>query len=98
VSVFSADYCSRAMPDYVWLVGQCMFLLRLVVVQLCWNRVEGNMSSGLCVTLSPGERVRKGSDNSWKGSCNCHRAWRFPIWSVAEAQGKGGLEAKGLFR
>jgi hypothetical protein len=46
--------------------------------------------------LSPGERVRGGSENSWKGSCSCHKAQRILVCSVAEAQGKGGLASKGL--
>jgi hypothetical protein len=46
--------------------------------------------------LSLGERVREGSENSWKGSCSCHMARRLPVRSVAKDQGKGGLEAEGL--
>jgi hypothetical protein len=37
-----------------------------------------------------------GSENSWKGSCSCHRAWRILVQPVAKAQGKGGLAAEGL--
>jgi hypothetical protein len=29
-------------------------------------------------------------ESSWKEPCSCHRAQRFPVRSVAEAQGKGG--------
>ena len=46
--------------------------------------------------LSPGERVHKGNENYWKGSYSYHRAQRILVWPVAEAQGKGGLETKGL--
>ena len=51
-----------------------------------------------CERLSPGERVRGGSENSWKGSCSCHRARRIPIQPIAEAQGKGGLASERLSR
>jgi hypothetical protein len=29
-------------------------------------------------------------ESSWKEPCSCHRARRFSVRSVAEAQGKGG--------
>jgi hypothetical protein len=49
-----------------------------------------------CERLSLGERVCRGSENSWKGSCSCHRAKRILVHPIVEAQGKGGLATKGL--
>jgi hypothetical protein len=40
--------------------------------------------------LSLGERVREGSENSWKESYSCHRDQRLLVQPIAEAQGKGG--------
>jgi hypothetical protein len=50
----------------------------------------------VCERLSPGERVRGGSENFWKGSCSYHRAQRILVRPVVEAQGKGGLAGEGL--
>jgi hypothetical protein len=51
-----------------------------------------------CERLSLGERVSRGSENSWKGSCTFHRSQILLVRSVVEAQGKGGLAANGLSR
>ena len=49
-----------------------------------------------CESLSLGERVHGGNDNSYKGSCSFHRARRILVRPNAEGQGKGGLAAEGL--
>jgi hypothetical protein len=70
----------------MWLVGQfvqCSLQVREVVEvgrTGCWG----------CERLSPGERVHREGENSWKEPYSCHRAWRIPVWYVAETQGKGG--------
>jgi hypothetical protein len=72
-----------------------------VVATQCWTAcgllasvreviVVEEVGYPVCERLSPGERVRGGSENSWKESCSFHRARRLPVRSVAEAQGKGG--------
>jgi hypothetical protein len=49
-----------------------------------------------CERLSLGERVRRGSENSWKGSCSYHRAKIILVWPIAEAQGNVGLAIEEL--
>jgi hypothetical protein len=58
--------------------------------------VVGEVGCQTCEQFSPGERVHGGSENSWKGSCNCHKAQKISVRPIAEAQGKGGLAAEGL--
>jgi hypothetical protein len=49
-----------------------------------------------CEQISLGERVRGGSEKSWKGSYSFHKAWRILVRPIVEAQGKGCLVVKGL--
>jgi hypothetical protein len=65
--------------DYVWLAGS---VREVIVVEEAGYPVYER--------LSPGERVRGGSENSSKESCSYHRDRRLLVQSIAEAQGKGG--------
>jgi hypothetical protein len=50
---------------------------------------EAGFTKPVSDSLQVREYMEEG-ENSWKEPCSCHRARRFPVRSIVEAQGKGG--------
>jgi hypothetical protein len=42
----------------------------------------------VCEQLSLGERVRGGSENSWKESCSCHKARKLLVGLLLKPKGR----------
>jgi hypothetical protein len=93
VTVYPVDCCGHAVLDCAWLADQCKFMLSLCVTSLQVREVIVIEEAGFTKPVSDSLQVRECTEegeSSWKEPCSCHRAQRFPVQPVAEAQGKGG--------
>jgi hypothetical protein len=93
VTVYPVDCCGHAVLDCAWLADQCKFMLSLCVTSLQVREVIVIEEAGFTKPVSDSLQVRECAEegeSSWKEPCSCHRAQRFLVRPVAEAQGKGG--------
>jgi hypothetical protein len=73
----------------MWMVVVVCTWLSLVVILTVLELVKEQVARPVRNSLQVRECAEEG-ESSWKEPCSYHRAQRFPVQSIAEAQGKGG--------